>query len=100
VFSTVAFDGHEWSTLCSDRLTPAKITLDIQWKEDYMFSTAKRNAGKKKISFRYLKWTADSSVVQPSAELSYKLTLKISSPGSHSEAEAGIKLLNFCSQIK
>ena len=30
---------------------------------------------KKKISFSYLKWTADSSFVQPSAELSYKLTI-------------------------
>jgi len=65
-----------------------------------MCSTGKKNAGKENISFSYLKWTADSSVVQPSAELSHKLTPKISSSGSHSDAEAGIKLLNVRSQIE
>jgi hypothetical protein len=46
VFSIVALDGHEWSAMCSDRLTPGKITLDIHWKEDYTYSTAKMSAGK------------------------------------------------------
>ena len=60
-----------------------------------MCSTAKINVGKeKKISFSYLKWTVDSTVVQPSAELLYKLTPKISSSDSHSEDEAGINTLN------
>jgi len=31
VFSTVALDGYEWSALCSDRLTPEKITLNTRW---------------------------------------------------------------------
>jgi len=55
---------------------------------------------KRKISISYLKWTVDTSVVQPSAELSHKLTPKISSSGCHSEGEVGIILLNFCSQIE
>jgi hypothetical protein len=41
VFSTVALDGHDWSALCSHRLIPGKITVDIH-------STAKMNAGKEK----------------------------------------------------
>jgi len=74
VFSTVALDGHEWSALCSDRLTPGKITLDIHWKEDYMYSTTKTDAEKENKS-PFPIWNGQPIHQLSSRQLNYHINL-------------------------